>query len=170
MKKDEEALAILNNIKTKTSYTNFYLAYILARNDKIKEAMRILEEGLSLAPEFGEYFFNLGKIYETFGEEKKATETYQQGLKSDPECTLLAKALIDYYYRNKLFDICEVRIDTLISTGIRDWDLFFKKGNILFQRGNTAEALELWEKALELNPENKLIKRTIELAKGNEEF
>ncbi|MEJ2306965.1 MAG: tetratricopeptide repeat protein, partial [candidate division WOR-3 bacterium] len=91
-------------------------------------------------------------------------------LKSDPECTILSKALIDYYYRNKLFDICEVRIETLISTGIRDWDLFFKKGNILFQRGNTKEALKLWEKALELNPDNKLIKRTIELAKGHDEF
>jgi len=132
--------------------------------------MEVLEEGLSLAPEFGEYFFNLGKLYETIGEEKKATEMYQQGLKSDPECTILSKALIDYYYRNKLFDICEVRIDTLISTGIRDWDLFFKKGNILFQRGNTKEALKLWKKALELNPDNKLIKRTIELSKGNEEF
>lgn len=170
MKKDEEALEILNNIKTKTPYTNFYFAYILARKGRTKEAMKTLEEGLSLAPEFGEYFFNLGKIYETFGEEKKATEMYQQGLKSDPECTILSKALIDYYYRNKLFDICEVRIETLISTGIRDWDLFFKKGNILFQRGNTKEAVKLWKKALELNPDNKLIKRTIELAKGNEEF
>ena len=170
MKKYEEALAILSNIKTKTPYTNFYSAYILARKGKIKEAMKNLEEGLSLAPEFGEYFFNLGKIYETFGEEKKATEMYQQGLQSDPECTILSKALIDYYYRNKLFDICEVRIETLISTGIRDWDLFFKKGNILFQRGNTKEAVKLWKKALELNPDNKLIQRTIELAKGNEEF
>ncbi|MBN1694881.1 tetratricopeptide repeat protein [candidate division WOR-3 bacterium] len=170
MKKDAEALNILDNIKTKTPYTIFYYSYILARKGKIKEAMQILEEGLSLAPEFGEYFFNLGKLYETIGEEKKATEMYQQGLKSDPECIILSKALIDYYYRNKLFDICEVRIETLISTGIRDWDLFFKKGNILFQRGNTKEALELWKKALELNPDNKLIKRTIELAKGNEEF
>ena len=170
MKKDGEALNILDNIKIKTPYTIFYYAYILARKVRIKEAMKILEEGLSLAPEFGEYFFNLGKLYETIGEEKKATEMYQQGLKSDPECTILSKALIDYYYRNKLFDICEVRIDTLISTGIRDWDLFFKKGNILFLRGNTKEALKLWEKALELNPNNKLIKRTIELAKGHEEF
>jgi len=170
MKKDADALNILDNIKTKTPYTIFYYAYILARKGKIKEAMEVLEEGLSLAPEFGEYFFNLGKLYETIGEEKKATEMYQQGLKSDPECTILSKALIDYYYRNKLFDICEVRIDTLISTGIRDWDLFFKKGNILFQRGNTKEALKLWKKALELNPDNKLIKRTIELSKGNEEF
>jgi tetratricopeptide (TPR) repeat protein len=170
MKKDEEALDILNNIKTKTPYTNFYFAYILARKGKIKDAMKILEDGLSLAPEFGEYFYNLGKMYETFGEEKKATEIYQQGLKSDPECIILSKALIDYYYRNKLFDICEVRIETLISTGVRDWDLFFKNGNILFQRGNSKEALKLWEKALELNPDNKLIKRTIELAKGNEEF
>jgi tetratricopeptide (TPR) repeat protein len=170
MKKDEEALKILDNIKTKTPYTIFYYSYILTRKGKIKEAMVALEEGLSLAPEFGEYFFNLGKLYETIGEEKKATEMYQQGLKSDPECIILSKALIDYYYRNKLFDICEVRIETLISTGIRDWDLFFKKGNILFQRGNTKEALELWKKALELNPDNKLIKRTIDLAKGNEEF
>ena len=170
MKKDEEALDILYNIKTKTAYTTFYRAYILAGKGKAKEALKTLEEGLSLAPEFGEYFFNLGKLYEAFDEEKKATEIYQQGLKSDPECVLLSKALIDYYYRNKLFDICEVRIETLISTGIRDWDLFFKKGNILFQRGNTAEALKLWEKALELNPDNKLIKRTIELAKGHEEF
>lgn len=170
MKKDDEALNILDNIKNKTPYTNFYFSYIMARRGQIKEAMKILEDGLSLAPEFGEYFFNLGKMYEAFGEEKKATEIYQQGLKSDPECTMLSKALIDYYYRNKLFDICEVRIDTLISTGVMDWDLYFKKGNILFQQGNTKEALKLWEKALEFNPDNKLIKRTIELAKGNEEF
>jgi tetratricopeptide (TPR) repeat protein len=170
MKKDEEASDILNSIKTKTAYTIFYHAYILAGKGKAKGALKTLEEGLSLAPEFGEYFFNLGKLYEAFDEEKKSTEMYQQGLKSDPECVILSKALIDYYYRNKLFDICEVRIDTLISTGIRDWDLFFKKGNILFQRGNTKEALKLWEKALELNPDNKLIKRTIELAKGHEEF
>ncbi len=170
MKKDDEASDILNNLKTKTAYTAFYHAYILARQGKAKEALETLEEGLSLAPEFGEYFFNLGKLYEAFDEEKKATETYQQGLKSDPECVKLSKALIDYYYRNKLFDICEVRIDTLVSTGVRDWDMFFKKGNILFQRGNTKEALKLWKKALELNPDNKLIKRTIELAKGHEEF
>lgn len=168
MKKDSEALQILENIKTKTAYIEFYYAYILARKGKITDAINRLEEGLSLAPEFGEYFFNLGKLYETFGDEKKSIEMYQQGLKSDPNCVILSKALIDYYYRNKLFDLCEVRIETLLSTGIRDWDLFFKKGNILFQRGVTKEALELWKKALELNPGNKLIKRTIELAKGND--
>jgi tetratricopeptide (TPR) repeat protein len=160
----------LENIKVKTAYTEFYYAYIMARKGRVAKAIECMEEGLSLAPEFGEYFFNLGKLYETFGEEKKATETYQQGLKSDPGCVILSKALIDYYYKNKLFDLCEVRIETLISQGIRDWDLFFKKGNILFQRGITKEAIELWEKALELNPGNKLIERTIELAKGHEEI
>jgi len=170
MKKDTEALNVLDNIKVKTAYTEFHYSYIMAKKGKIKDAINRLEEGLSLAPEFGEYFYNLGKLYETFGDEKKATEMYQQGLKSDPECVILSKALIDYYYRTKLFDLCEVRIETLISTGIRDWDLFFKKGNILFQRGITKEAVELWEKALELNPDNNLIKRTIELAKGHEEI
>jgi len=170
MRKNTEALEILENIKVKTAYTEFYYAYIMARKGRVTKAIECMEEGLSLAPEFGEYFFNLGKLYETFGEEKKATETYQQGLKSDPGCVILSKALIDYYYKNKLFDLCEVRIETLISQGIRDWDLFFKKGNILFQRGITKEAIELWKKALELNPGNKLIKRTIELAKGHEEI
>ncbi len=170
LKKDEEALDILNDLKSKTPYTEFYRAYILARKGKIKDAMNLLEEGLSLAPEFGEYFYNLGRLYETCGDEKKATEMYQQGLKSDPDCLILSKALIDYYYRNKLFDLCEVRIDTLMSSGVRDWDLFFKKGNILFQRGRTKEAVELWKKALDLNPDNKLIKRTIELAEGHEEI
>jgi tetratricopeptide (TPR) repeat protein len=167
LKKDTEAMDILNEITVKTPYAEFYRAYILARKGKVKDAINILEEGLSFAPDFGEYFYNLGKLYEISGDEKKATEIYQQGLKSDPDCLILSKALIDYYYRNKLFDLCEVRIETLMSSGIRDWDLFFKKGNIVFQRGRTKEAVELWKKALELNPDNKLIKRTIELAKGH---
>lgn len=169
LKKDKEALDILNNIEEKTPYTEFYHAYILAKKGQIGEAIDRLEEGLSLVPDFGEYFFNLGKLYEAFGEEKRAAEIYQQGLKSDPESLMLSKALIDYYYRNKLFDQCRRKIDAVISSGVQDWDIFFKKGNILFKRGKTEEAINLWKKALELNPDNKLIKRTIELAKGDEE-
>jgi len=50
---------------------------------------------------------------------------------------------------------------------VEDWDLYFKKGNILFQKKLTKEAIDAWEKALKLNPDNKTIKRNIELAKGN---
>ncbi|MEO0294070.1 MAG: tetratricopeptide repeat protein [candidate division WOR-3 bacterium] len=165
LKKYDEALDILNGIKVKNPYIEFYRSYIMIRKENIEEAINILEEGLSMAPEFGEYFYNLGKLYEFTGDEKKAAEIYQEGLKSDPNCLVLSKALIDYYYKNKLFDLCEVKIETLISGGVQDWELYFKKGNILYQRGKAKEAIELWKKALELDPENKLIKRTIELAK-----
>ena len=166
--KMEEAIEIIENIEEKTPYTQFYYAYILTKQDKVEEALSQLKDGISMNPEFGEYYYNLGKIYEVINEEKKAEEIYKRGLKVEGSSIILIKALIAYYYRNKIFDVCERKIDAAISSGIEDWDIYFKKGNILFQKDQSKEAINAWEKALELNPDNETIKRTIEAAKENE--
>ncbi|MCK4321624.1 tetratricopeptide repeat protein [candidate division WOR-3 bacterium] len=167
-KKLEEAKKIIENIEQKTSFTQFYYSYVLTRLGNLEEALSELKGGLSMDPKFGEYYFNLGKIYEAMNDEKKAEEVYKKGLKIDSSSISLSKALISFYYRNKTFDVCERKIDSLISSGVEDWDLYFKKGNILFQKGKGKEAIDTWEKALKLNPDNETIKSTIETAKEHE--
>ncbi|MEA1913223.1 MAG: tetratricopeptide repeat protein [candidate division WOR-3 bacterium] len=165
--KIEEGFEVLSKLQEKTVYTEFYHAYILAKQRKPEEALTCLQNGLSMNPKFGEYFYNLGKLYEAFMEEKEAAEIYKRGLKTDPDSTILIKALIDYYYRNNIFDQCEKKIDAAISSGVVDWELDFKRGNILYKKGHSKEAIEAWEKALKLNPDNQTIKRSIELAEKN---
>jgi len=164
----EKAMKIIEDIEEKTPYSQFYYAYALTKMGNIEEALSHLKDGLSMNPEFGEYYYNLGKIYEAMNDEKKAVEVYKRGLKVDNSSIELTKALIAYYYRNKIFDQCERKIDAAISSGVEDWDLYFKKGNILFQNGKTQEALKAWGKTLELNPDNETIKSTIETVKENE--
>lgn len=165
--KTEEAIETLKDLEETSPYARFYYAYILTKLGKINEAISHLEVGLNMNPQFGEYYYNLGKLFETLKEEKKAVEVYRKGLKVVNNSIILTKALIAYYYKNKIFDQCEKRIDAAISSGVEDWDLYFKKGNILFQKKLTKEAIDAWEKALKLNPDNKTIKRNIERAKGN---
>jgi tetratricopeptide (TPR) repeat protein len=163
-----EAKVMIESIEQKNSYTQFYYSCILAKLGNLKEALSQLKIGLNMEPKFGEYYFNLGKIYEAMKDEKKAEEVYIRGLKVESDSVILMNALISYYYRNKLFDACERKIDVLISRGIEDWELYFKKGNILFQNGKVKEAIRVWEKALKLNPDNDTIKNTIKTAKEHE--
>lgn len=164
----DEAKTVIESIEQKNSYTQFYHSCILAKLGNFKEALSQLKIGLNMEPKFGEYYFNLGKIYEAMNDEKKAEEVYLRGLKVEADSIILTNALISYYYRNKMFDACERKIDVLISMGVEDWELYFRKGNILFQNGKGKEAIKLWEKALKLNPDNDTIKNTIKTAREHE--
>lgn len=166
--KYNEAKTIIESIEQKNSYTQFYYSGILAKLGNFKEALTQLKIGLNMEPKFGEYYFNLGKIYEAMKDEEKAEEVYNRGLKVENDSIILINALISYYYRNKMYEACERKIDVLISRGVEDWELYFKKGNILFNKGKGKEAIEVWEKALKLNPDNNTIKNTIKTAREHE--
>jgi tetratricopeptide (TPR) repeat protein len=166
--KYNEAKTIIESIEQKNSYTQFYYSGILAKLGNFKEALTQLKIGLNMEPKFGEYYFNLGKIYEAMKDEEKAEEVYNRGLKVENDSIILINALISYYYRNKMYEACERKIDVLISRGVEDWELYFKKGNILFNKGKGKEAIEVWEKALKLNPDNNTIKNTIKTARDHE--
>ncbi|MCK4420766.1 tetratricopeptide repeat protein [candidate division WOR-3 bacterium] len=169
MARIDEALETLGKIEKPTTHTHFYYSYTLIKKGKIEEALKHFKEGLKKNPQFGEYYHNLGKLYKTLKEDKKAVEVYKRGLEVDHSSLKLTKAIIDHYYKNGTYDLCERRIDAAISAGIEDWDLFFKKGNILFQKGLRKEAKYNWKKALNLAPRNQTIKRTIKLAEEDEE-
>lgn len=165
----DRALQILENLENFEEYVYFYRANILIKKSDTAAALEELEKGLENDPQFGEYYYNLALIYRAVKNEKKELEVLKKGLEVDHNSIHLIKGILDYYYRNKLFEQAMKIINRAISNEVADWEIYFKKGNILFQEGLKDKALESWEAALDLNPENKTIRKNIEMVTGNEQ-
>ena len=96
------------------------------------------------------------KARELSRESLEMTEDNPQGTYYDTYAWILFK---DHEYKEAL-EYQEIAID-LTEEDEYSSELFSHYGDILFMLGQPLEALEQWKKALELEPDNKLLKKKV---------
>ena len=94
-------------------------------------------------------------LLERAGKYRQAVEAAEHGLGDDSALPQLHKNLGDLHYRAGQYDRA-LRIVRAGDTACTDAGprLWFKLGNIRYRKHEREAALECWEKALELDPEN----------------
>jgi tetratricopeptide (TPR) repeat protein len=106
-------------------------------------------------------------VLERRGDWERAEQLYRRATEEDRELPQALKALGDVLYRRGAYDEAAeaygraVRLDPRLGD-----DVYFRMGNIHYKRMERERAVELWRKALELNPQNTVVRTNLELVES----
>lgn len=137
--------------KSTTFETNFLKADDLIRENKISDAIELLESIIYEEPDFGKAHNHLGWIYETkLQNGKKAELHYKQAIKSDPAYTA---SYINYSYllsNQNRFDELKTHLDKAILVAGINKATIYNEYAIMFElQGNYKEAVSSFKKAIQ---------------------
>jgi Flp pilus assembly protein TadD len=121
----------------------------------IDSAIYYYRKSTDVSPSFAMGYYNLGVIYQSLGENNKASYLYNQALKYDPEyheAKDAAAALKAATGLDIQVDPFSSQIDT--SRAAANSGGYFDRGNYFASRGEYAKAASAFFRAYELDPNN----------------
>ncbi len=151
--------------KSTTLEANFLKADDLIRENKISDAIEVLESIIFEEPNFGKAHNHLGWIYETkIQDARKAELHYKQAIKSDP---LYTASYINYSYllsnQNRFDELKNHLEKAILVPGINKATVYNEFGIMYELQGNYKEAVVAFKKAIQHCLDTKII----ETYKGN---
>jgi len=123
----------------------------------------ILKEGAAAHPHAAMLLNNLAAVLERTSEYDAARSAAERGIHEDPGIPQLHKNLGDLYYRaGRYDDALECYLRATKANGDLGGDVYLKLGNIRLRRREREEAVRCWERALELDPDNAIVRTNLE--------
>lgn len=147
-----------------------YYAFALlaeASAGRADEAVRLGEEGTAAHPHSAPVHLHYGALRERRGEWEQAEKLYRRAVEEDGELPQAHKALGDALYRRGAYDEAAdcYRRALQLRDDLGD-DVYFRLGNVHYKRMERPEAVRLWKRALELNPQNNVVRTNLELVEN----
>jgi tetratricopeptide (TPR) repeat protein len=143
---------------------HFYLAIIQIISGTLSEAIKELHFIMEREPDIPILHYNLGVVYEKLMKYDAAEECFKKALDLMPNYIESRLKLGDLYYKKGFYEEAQKTFEMIANAGLGDADMFLKLGNMYFKMGEKGRALEQWNKALALDPQNEIIMRNIEMA------
>ncbi len=141
-----------------------YLSLIYIKSNDMQKAVDFLKECVNRFPRIAIFKNNLAVIYEALDLPEEAEKAYRQAVNDEPQNYEINCNLADFYYESQILGAARELYEK-IPEEKKNWQILFKLGNILMRLGDADGALNYWEKARSLNPEQQLITQNIELLK-----
>jgi tetratricopeptide (TPR) repeat protein len=147
-----------------------YYAYALlaeASAGNADAALRLGDEGVIKHPHAAPVYLHMGAVLERKGDWDQAEAMYRRATEEDRELPQAHKALGDALYRRGAYDDAAdcyqqaVRLNPRLGD-----DVYFRMGNIHYKRMERQQAVELWRRALEINPQNSVVRTNLELVES----
>ncbi|HMA25439.1 MAG TPA: DUF4388 domain-containing protein [Gemmatimonadaceae bacterium] len=126
-------------------------------------AVAVLNEGVTAHPHAAVLLNNLAVVLERAGRFDEARAVADRGIHEDPAVPQLHKTFGDLQYRATQYD--DALESYLRATKIHPdlgSDVYLKLGNIRLRRRERDEAVRCWERALELDPDNAIVRTNLE--------
>ncbi len=110
---------------------------------------------------------NAGVILERKGDIDRAHELYEQAYAEEPGLPQVSKNLGDLLYRSGAYEEAAQAYERAlrVDSDLGD-DVYAKLGNVYYKRRDREKAMSMWTRALELNPENEVVRTNLELVEG----
>lgn len=130
-------------------------------------ALRLGDEGVAKHPHAAPVYLHLGAVLERKGDWEQAEAMYRRAMEEDRELPQAHKALGDALYRRGAYDDASDAYNQAVRLNPRlGDDVYFRMGNIHYKRMERAQAVELWRRALEINPQNSVVRTNLELVES----
>ncbi|MFL5578458.1 MAG: DUF4388 domain-containing protein [Gemmatimonadaceae bacterium] len=140
-----------------------YAALAAALGGELERAVELLAEGLSAHPHAAPLHNNLATVHERRGNYAEAGAAAERGVHEDPGLAQLHKNVGDSQYRaGRYDDALEAFQRAVKASPALGPDVFLKLGNIRYRRQEAAEAVKYWERALELDPSNAIVRSNLD--------
>jgi tetratricopeptide (TPR) repeat protein len=140
-----------------------YAALALALSGDVEGAAAILRDGVAAHPHAAILLNNLAVALERRGDSDAALVTTERALNEDASIAQLHKNLGDLRYRAARYD--EALESYMRATKMNPdlgADVYLRIGNIRLRRQERVEAVRCWERALELDPSNSIVRTNLE--------
>jgi tetratricopeptide (TPR) repeat protein len=126
-------------------------------------AVAVLNEGVTAYPHAAVLLNNLAVVLERAARYDEARAAADRGIHEDPAVPQLHKNFGDLQYRATQYD--DALESYLRATKVNPElgsDVYLKLGNIRLRRRERDEAVRCWERALELDPDNAIVRTNLE--------
>ena len=129
----------------------------------VERGIALLAEGVQVHPSAAPLHNNLAVLHERKGNYDLAAASAERGVHEDPGLAQLHKNVGDYFYRGGRYDDAleayqrAVKLNPSLGE-----DVFLKLGNIRYRRQEPHEAAKCWERALELDPSNAIVRSNLD--------
>jgi tetratricopeptide (TPR) repeat protein len=128
-----------------------------------RRASTVLNEGVTAHPHAAVLLNNLAAVLERDADYEGARVMAERGVHEDPGVAQLHKNLGDLYYRAARYDeALEAYVRATKSNPELGGDMYLKLGNIRLRRQEREEAIRCWERALELDPDNAIVRTNLD--------
>lgn len=128
-----------------------------------RRAAATLNEGVTAHPHAAALLNNLATVLERSGAYDEARATAERGTQEDPAIPQLHKNMGDLFYRAARYDeALEAYLRATKVNPALGGDVYLKLGNIRLRRQEREEAVRCWERALELDPDNAIVRTNLE--------
>jgi tetratricopeptide (TPR) repeat protein len=142
---------------------SFLMGLIELRGGKVDKAMERWNQAQSGGRPNPAVENNLGALWQARGQAEEAEKRYTAALKLAPASRTVLQNLSELYYKNsmavKALDVMG-RMVELDLAGSQD---MARLGNLYFKQGQKDQAVVWWKKALELDPQNQVVRRNLML-------
>jgi tetratricopeptide (TPR) repeat protein len=140
-----------------------YMGLAAALLGDMDRAAAILNEGVTAHPHAAVLLNNLAAVLERDADYEGARSSAERGVQEDPGVPQLHKNLGDLHYRAARYDeALEAYLRASKSNPELGGDMYLKLGNIRLRRQEREEAIRCWERALELDPDNAIVRTNLE--------
>ncbi len=130
-------------------------------------ALRLGDEGVVKHPHAAPVYLHMGVVLERKGDWEQAEAMYRRATDEDRELAQAHKALGDALYRRGAYDDAAESYNQAVRLNPRlGDDVYFRMGNIHYKRMERQQAVELWRRALEINPQNSVVRTNLELVES----
>jgi arylsulfatase A-like enzyme/Tfp pilus assembly protein PilF len=141
-------------------------AEILETEGNYAEAAKIYEKILSLRPETSTSYINLALMHAKMRQFEEAIRILEQGTARIPGSEILLSRLADTYMLMGRLKKALNAWQAVLVVNPRYFDALLASGWILNFMGNKEEARAFYEKALEIEPENKFLRKNYAMNLG----
>lgn len=140
-----------------------YAALAAALAGDLPRGITLLTEGIGLHPHAAVLHNNLAALLERRGQHDDALKAAERGLVEDAALPQLHKTVGDLQYRAGMYDEALEAFQRAVKLAPDlGADVHGKLGNIRFRRQEPADAVRHWERALELDPANAIVRANLD--------
>jgi len=133
----------------------------------LDSAASLAEEGVKLHATSAALLNNAGVILERKGDLGRARELYEQAFEQESALPQASKNLGDMLYKDGRYDEAAAAYERALraDSELGD-DAYAKLGNVYYKSRDREKAIQMWERALQVNPGNEVVRTNLEFVRG----
>jgi len=123
------------------------------KNSDSKKALALLNEADAKEPNNSEILFKIAYILQDSGDNESALKYYKLALELDQENEYIHNSMASIYRQNGEYTSAKIQLKASIDIDDNNPITYYNYGNLLVDMGNSEEAISMYEKAIEINPD-----------------
>lgn len=145
--------------RTLDAFSTFSPEALVMRADEAFEekdnqkALALLNEANAKEPNNSEILFKIAYILQDGGDDEEALKYYKQALEVDKENEYIHNSMASLYRKSGQYTSAKIHLKASLDIDDTNPITYYNYGNLLVDMENKEEAIMMYEKAIEINPD-----------------